>query len=58
MRVTEIVVETEASNTTAMVTWAMSGIADVAVAVVAVASAPAPVAADVPADAAAWTAID
>jgi hypothetical protein len=52
----EVVVVIAASATTAMATWAAIDIP--AVPVAAVASAPAPVAADVPADAAAWTAID
>jgi hypothetical protein len=52
----EVVVTTAASATTAIAPWAAIDIPDVPVA--AVASAPAPVAADVPADAAAWTDID
>jgi hypothetical protein len=55
IRSMERVVTTEAAATTAMITWVAVDIPTVPVA--AVASAPAPVAADVPADAAAWTAI-
>jgi hypothetical protein len=52
----EVVVVIAASATTVMITWAEIDIPLFPLA--AVASAPAPVAADVPADAAAWTAID
>jgi hypothetical protein len=52
----EVVVTIAAMATTAMVIWAAVDMPVVPVA--AVASAPAPVAADVPADADAWTAID
>jgi hypothetical protein len=52
----EVVEANAAIATAAMVTWVAIDIPTVAVAAVAI--APAPAAVDVPADAAAWTAID
>jgi hypothetical protein len=52
---TEVVVAKDATTMAAMVIWVAI---DIPTAVAAVAIAPAPVAADVPADAEAWTAID
>jgi hypothetical protein len=52
----EVVATNAAITTAAMVTWDVIDIPTVAVAAVAI--VPAPAAVDVPADAAAWTAID